>query len=292
MRKTDQRKSGRDTNVDRETAGVGQEIRSKPIHNQRHQVGEKMENLTKYEAWEPLVICRKDIKNLPRNPRVISAAAKRRLKKILETDGMLGPVNYNPKTGNVYGGNQRLALLDALEGSDTYFMTVAAAKKLSPARERKAVTYLNSQEAQGDWDLAALSGWLKDSPDFDPKNFDPEEYGFSQVSLEVALGEDGAGIFAPANEETQNVVDDLAEMSTARDSPEEEDGGVAEKNAAVERRQKMREKGKEDHEAGDTERLIYVMCQNRKQREDAMERWGQPRNARYISLKDIPETKP
>lgn len=248
--------------------------------------------VSKYEQWVPLVICRKDIKNLKRNPRTISAAAKRRLKKIIETDGLLGPVNYNPKTGNVYGGNQRLAILDALEGNDTYKLTVAAAKKLSPARERKAVTYLNSAEAQGDWDLAALSNWLKESPDFDPKNFDPEEYGFSQVSLEVALGADGAGIFAPANEETQAVVDDLAEMSTARDteSPEsdEDSDDIAEKNAAVERRQKMREKGKADHEAGDTEKIAYVFFKNRKAREDWMEKHGQPRNARYIDAKDVP----
>jgi hypothetical protein len=97
--------------------------------------------VTKYEQWAPLVICRNQIKNLKRNPRVISVAAKRKLKKIIETDGLLGPVNYNPKTGNVYGGNQRLALLDALEGRDDYFLTVAAAKKLSPERERKAAIY-------------------------------------------------------------------------------------------------------------------------------------------------------
>lgn len=248
----------------------------------------KTEEVSKYEQWTPLVICRKDIKNLKHNPRTISAAARRRLQQIIKTDGLLGPVNYNPKTGNVYGGNQRLAILDALEGNDTYKLTVAAAKKLSPARERKAVTYLNSAEAAGDWDIPALAQWLKGSPDFDPKSFDPEEFGLSQMSLELLLGDEGQGLFAPANEETQSVVDDLAEMNETRSAPDNEEDDVAEKNAAVERRQKMREKGKADHESGDTEKLAWVVFRTRKDREDWMEKHGQPRNARYIEGKDVP----
>lgn len=231
--------------------------------------------VTKYEQWEPLVICRNQIKNLKRNPRVISEAAKRKLKKIIEKDGLLGPVNYNPKTGNVFGGNQRLALLDALEGRDDYFLTVAAAKKLSPERERKAAIYLNSNEVGGDWDLPALAEWLGHD-----KDLDPEDYGFSQVSLEVILGEEGKGLFTEQSAEADEALDDLDEMSAARDE-------VKEKNAAVERRQKMRKKGKEDHAAGDTERVVYVYFKSRKEREDWMEAHGRKRNERYISAADV-----
>lgn len=235
----------------------------------------KTNEVTKYEQWEPLRICRNQIKNLKRNPRTISPAARRRLQKIVKTDGLLGPVNYNPKTGNCYGGNQRLAILDALEGRDDYHLTVAAAKKLSPERERRAVTYLNSQEAQGDWDIAALAEWIGDE-----KELNPEDFGFSQVSLEVLLGEKGEGLFAEQSPEADAAMNDLDEMSSVRDE-------VKEKNAALERRQKMRKKGKEDHEAGDTEKILYVVCRNRKQREDAAEALGQPRNARYISVEDL-----
>jgi len=239
----------------------------------------KTEAVTKYEQWTPLVIQRSEIKNLKRNPRTISANAKRRLKKIIESDGLLGPVNYNPKTGNVYGGNQRLAILDALEGNDTYFLTVAAAKKLSPARERKAVTYLNSQEVQGDWDLPILAEWLRDGG----ADLDPEDFGFSQVSLEVLLGEEGKGLFGQHSDEAEAALDDLEAMSEA--SPEDE---AKEKNAALDRRQKMREKGKQDNEAGDTERVAYVVFKSRKEREEWMERHGENRNARYISAKNVP----
>jgi hypothetical protein len=140
------------------------------------------------------------------------------------------------------------------------------------------VTGLNSQELQGDWDLPLLAKLLGED-----KGINVEDFGFSQVSLEVLLGEEGKGIFGTQNAETESALDDLNEMNE-RDPDEV----AAEKNAAVERRQKMRKKGKEDHEAGNADRVVHVGFKTTKQLEAWMVKHGEPAHARYISAEDVP----
>jgi hypothetical protein len=233
--------------------------------------------LTKHQKFQSLRIKRSEIKNLPLNPRTISANAKKRLKKFIERVGLLGPVNYNTTTGHVYGGNQRLAVLDALEGGQDYLLDVAAAK-LTPKQEARAVTGLNSQELQGDWDLPLLAKLLGED-----KQLDPEDYGFSQVSLDVLLGEEGKGIFAMQSPETESSLDDLNEMNE-RDPDEV----AAEKNAAVERRHKMKEKAQVDQNASSADRVAHVGFKTTKELEAWMVKHGESPHARYISAKDVP----
>jgi hypothetical protein len=147
----------------------------------------------------------------------------------------------------------------------------------------KAAIYLNSQETQGDWDLPALSEWLGQD-----KDLDPEDYGFSQVSLEVLLGEEGKGLFGKQSAEAESALDDLEAMSGAASDEEASDDDIEEKNAAVERRQKMRAKGKKDHEDGDTERMLWVVFKTRKAREEWLDKRGINKNTRYLDPKELP----
>lgn len=98
---------------------------------------------------------RSELKSAPYNPRVITEAGKRKLRAGLESLGMLGPVTWNKRTGNLVGGHQRLAILDALSDHPDYLLTVAVVD-LSDEEEREANILLNNKEAGGQFDFEKL----------------------------------------------------------------------------------------------------------------------------------------
>lgn len=217
------------------------------------------------ERWD-----RRRIKNAPYNPRTISKDAERRLKKKLQTRGLLQAVTVNRKTGNLVGGHKRLAILDVLSKGQAYSLDVCVVS-LTPKQEREENIAFNNASLQGDWDLDALADVFKDAG----TEIDLEETGFDQVSLEVVLGEKGEGLFGEESqpEEVQQTVDDLDEMQAAREE---------EAAAAKERRQAMREKGKADREELDTARVAMVVFPSRAAKDAWLEAIGLHAGERYV----------
>jgi hypothetical protein len=122
---------------------------------------------TTYERFRNVVVHRSQLKNAPYNPRIITANARRKLKASLKKLKRIGPENWNPRTGNIVGGHQRLDLLDALEGTSDYTLTVAAADPpLSDDEEMAANIALNHSGAQGEFDFAKLEEMVS-SPGLD-----------------------------------------------------------------------------------------------------------------------------
>ena len=110
---------------------------------------------TRFEGFEVRVLERRALKNAPYNPRVMDDKAKKKLRAGIGVLKLLAPVTWNETTGNLVGGHQRLAQLDALEGDRNYTLTVAVVR-LSEVEEKEANLLLNNDEAQGRWDLAKL----------------------------------------------------------------------------------------------------------------------------------------
>lgn len=135
-----------------------------------------------FERWKPSTVSRRELKNAPYNPRVISDRAKDLLKKNLGTVGLLEPIIWNRKTGNIVGGHQRLAALDALEGKENYTLTVSEVE-LDDATEREQNIFLNNPNAQGDWDIEALEEMLKEGTNL-------ENAGFSRAEVMQLFGDD------------------------------------------------------------------------------------------------------
>ena len=79
---------------------------------------------SKYQNYDTETISRKQIKNAPYNPRIMDKEAAKRLKKAIQTHGLVSALTWNKRTGNLVGGHQRLQQLDALEKSDDYELTV------------------------------------------------------------------------------------------------------------------------------------------------------------------------
>lgn len=117
------------------------------------------------ERYEIIEIHRSQIKEADYNPRYITERARRRLKKALEKVGLLAPITWNRRTGNVVGGHQRLRALDTINGNRDYYLRVAAVD-MDETEEKAANLLLNNTEAQGEWDLEKL-GLLLKAPDLD-----------------------------------------------------------------------------------------------------------------------------
>lgn len=73
--------------------------------------------------------------------------------------GLVQPLVWNRRTGNLVGGHQRLSQLDALEGTRDYRLTVAVVD-VDEVRERELNVLLNNADVCGEWDLPKLKDIL------------------------------------------------------------------------------------------------------------------------------------
>lgn len=112
------------------------------------------------ERYEIIEVRRDQIKNAEYNPRVISEKARLKLQEGLRKLGLLHPLIWNKKTGNLVGGHQRLKILDNLSEGKPYTLRVSAVE-LTEAEEREANILLNNPEAMGQWDLGKLDETLR-----------------------------------------------------------------------------------------------------------------------------------
>jgi|SRR3990172_756529 len=88
-----------------------------------------------------------DMNPAPYNPRVISESAKRGLKKSIETFGLVEPIVWNRRTGNVVGGHQRFHELVSRKITETNCSVV----DLPLEKEKELNLTLNNRFIQGDF---------------------------------------------------------------------------------------------------------------------------------------------
>jgi DNA modification methylase len=125
-----------------------------------------------------------ELREAPYNPRRISDEVLDSLGRSIERFGLVEPIVWNRRTGNVVGGHQRLKVLHAQGVSETDVVVV----DLAPEEERTLNLALN--KITGDWDLPKLSAVL-------------EELQLAEVDLNLTgFGQDEIGeIFAEARRE-------------------------------------------------------------------------------------------
>lgn len=123
--------------------------------------------LQKFETRE---IHRRQIKSVNYSPRTLTPEQREKLLASLKEFGLVNSLVWNPRTGNLIGGNQRLEIIDSLSGTgDDYSLTVDVVD-LDEDREKALSIILNARAAQGDFDetlLAALVAELEEKLSFD-----------------------------------------------------------------------------------------------------------------------------
>lgn len=142
-------------------------------------IGAQRSQFEKYEIEE---IHREALKNAPYNPRIISDRARKSLKKNLEKVGLLAPIIWNRRTGNIVSGHQRIAALDALEKSYDYLVKVAVVD-LDEKTEKEQNMFMNNVEVMGDFEIEGLNDMLKN------QGIDIEYTGFNESDLSDIFGD-------------------------------------------------------------------------------------------------------
>jgi hypothetical protein len=227
---------------------------------------------------------RSAISNAAWNPRSLSDGAKKKLQANLKRIGLLAPITVNKKTMELVGGHQRLACIDALEGSPDYTLDVAMVK-LTDKQAKEAAIFLNNLEGQGEWDLPLLAAILPE--------LDLEHTGFEPITLDIIFADTefsdmfGEKSQAPAAQETFG---ELAAMSAMRDEPEDVPGEgptsggdeAVKRTASAAAVAEMRKTSKGMTVSEDTERYSIIIFNSRKDREAFNERIGVDKATRYI----------
>jgi hypothetical protein len=241
--------------------------------------------VTKHQKFQMKKVNRSDISGSKWNPRTISDGAKKKLQANLKRIGLLAPITVNEKTMELVGGHQRLACIDALEGSPDYQLDVAMVK-LTDKQAKEAAIFLNNLDATGEWDLPMLAAILPE--------LDLEHTGFEPISLDIIFADtEFSSMFsekaqAPAAQETFG---ELAAMSAMRDQPEDVPGAgptsggdeeQVKRTASAQAVAEMRKTSKGMTVAEDTERYSIIIFNSRKERELFNERIGVDKPTRYV----------
>lgn len=142
-----------------------------------------MSEKSKFQKGEIQTLKRSQLKGAEYNPRIIDKEAKKRLKKGLQQHGLVSPITWNKRTGNIVSGHQRISQLDALEKNKDYELDVWVID-VSPEEEAVLNVQLNNPSMQGDWDLEKLA---QITEEFD-LSFD--DMGFSKLDVDFMFDGD------------------------------------------------------------------------------------------------------
>ena len=183
-------------------------------------------SVTTHQKFTYREIPREDILNAPYNPRTLSDYARKKLRKRLETDGLVETLVWNARTGHLVSGHKRLELLDDIEGGRAYLVGVAVVD-LSPEDERAQNVFFNNIYAQGTYDEQGFVALVQAGTPLDAM-------GFTIADLEQEFGVVPAldPTFATARETQAPLVDAIRAVEKSR-TLRKVDERVAAQNAAV-----------------------------------------------------------
>lgn len=183
---------------------------------------------TKLQRFEVCNVHRSQIKNAPYNPRQIDKFARDGLAKILKKHGLVEPIVWNKRTGNLVGGHQRLSLVDDYEQSDDYTLDVSVIDV--PERQEKSINIaLNNPSIQGQYDPAKIAELVSSG------EVDIEETGFSKLDLEMlAPSLDLTGLFETktqaSSESVSSAEEQAKKLQDLKDARKKTQAEASEKN--------------------------------------------------------------
>lgn len=187
--------------------------------------------LSKIQGFVIVTIARSQITNASYNPRVISPAQRRKLTASLKKFRLVEPLVWNVRTGNLVGGHQRLTVIDALEGTDDYSLTVARID-VDEATEKALNIALNNPESQGQYDMDLLADVIRDLHAEDKALI--QDAGFDASNLSMLFGDSFlTGQAAEQAAADAPLVDELNQMyeAGAEEEKKRKAASSAQKNA-------------------------------------------------------------
>jgi len=171
--------------------------------------------ISEHQKFTMEEVSRSQLKDAPYNPRVIDDESRKKLKQAIKSVGLVQPVVWNKRTGNIVGGHQRIAILDDLEKDPNYTLLVSAID-VDSKTEKELNILLNNPNAQGDWDLEKLQSLINE--------VDLGNTGFDFSDVYQLLGQnpdvmDNDGVIAMA-ETLHNLRETAQKLSCFSSSPD------------------------------------------------------------------------
>ncbi len=210
--------------------------------------------MSKYQNYKIETVNRKDIKKAKYNPRIMDNDNSKRLQEGIEKNGLVEPLVWNKRTGNLVGGHQRLTVLDRLEKSKDYELDVAVID-VDEKTEKMINVQLNNPSMQGSYDFDLL-GEL--ALEFDGGL---AELGFSDFDAEMMFG---------TNERFQELLPDAPAVEATK----------ADLKEIKENRREMNEKYSEEQNA---DFYFVVVCKDQKEKDELLGKMSVPNTERYVS---------
>lgn len=111
----------------------------------------------KIKQAEQRTVKRSEINFASYNPRTISDEARKKLKKNLQTVGLLGGVVWNIRSGNLVSGHQKVSIMDAVNrydaetGANDYEFRVEVVD-FDEKTEKEQNLFMNNRAVQGTYD--------------------------------------------------------------------------------------------------------------------------------------------
>lgn len=143
----------------------------------------------KIKQAEQRTVKRSEIRFASYNPRIISEDARKKLKKNLQTVGLLGGVVWNMRTGNLVSGHQKVSVMDAVNrydaetGANDYEFRVEVVD-FDDKTEKEQNLFMNNRAVQGTYDDDMLRDLLQE--------IDYNNAGFDDTDLQLlGLGDFG-----------------------------------------------------------------------------------------------------
>jgi len=168
--------------------------------------------INRYENYTTTVISRSTLKAYEYNPRKITAENRKKLKARIKKSGLVMPIVFNIRTGNIVSGHQRIDILDELHRGKDYQITVAQID-VDEKEEVELNIFLNNVSAMGEFDSMKLEE-IKDT--FPDLNF-TEDLGFDDIDLAFMDYNDGVAL-APQSqsEQQQKTTNELDKINADR----------------------------------------------------------------------------
>ena len=214
------------------------------------------QSVSKYQKFETVRVCRKNINNAPYNPRKIGEDELKRLKKAIKNKGLVQPIVWNERTGNIVGGHQRIKALDILEKTDEYFIDVARIN-VDEAEEVHINIMLNNDSIMGEYDVDILKD-LKDEFDLDLGSI-----GFSDADIDIMFG-GNISVFLEDTEDVEKAKEKIKEIKDHR-----------------------KEYNEKNKEANSAEYYFMVVCNSEKEKIELMRKIGVQPYERFVMSEAI-----
>lgn len=155
----------------------------------------------KIRQAEQRTVKRSEINFASYNPRTISDEARKKLKKNLQTVGLLGGVVWNIRSGNLVSGHQKVSIMDAVNrydaetGANDYEFRVEVVD-FDDKTEKEQNLFMNNRAVQGTYDDDMLRELLQ-GIDYTNAGFDDTDMqllglgDFGDYDMGDMFGDDG-----------------------------------------------------------------------------------------------------